>query len=342
MAWIKRNLFFVSGSIIALALMGLAGFYLYSKWQLNNSVWEQLKTQYDQLDHLNKEKPHPGAGSVDNIQAAKDQQKQLRDYLQQTRKFYQRIPAIPSGAKVTGQEFSAALHRSIDQMQRSAANTSVNLSVQDYSFSFAAQRHLLNFSQGSLEPLALQLGEIRAICDVLFDAKVNSLDNLRRERVSLDDQQGLQTDYLVETSVTNELAVVTPYELTFRGFSSELAAVLAGFASSPYGIIVKTVNVEQAAPGAAIADAGATPAVMPVAPAYTPYPQQGGYPPGGYRDRFARGEMPAAAPPPAAVAPMTPAAAPVPGARGGLPTVLDEKQLKITMMLDVVKLLPTK
>jgi hypothetical protein len=31
-----------------------------------------------------------------------------------------------------------------------------------------------------------------------------------------------------------------------------------------------------------------------------------------------------------------------PAARGGLPTVLDEKQLKVTLNVDVVKLLPPK
>ena len=75
----------------------------------------------------------------------------------------------------------------------------------------------------------MQLGEVKGICEVLFEAKVNSLDNLRRERVSADDSKGPQTDYLGEKSVTNELAVLTPYEVTFRCFSSELAAVLAGF-----------------------------------------------------------------------------------------------------------------
>ena len=77
----------------------------------------------------------------------------------------------------------------------------------------------------------MQLAEVKAICTVLFQAKINSLDNIRRERVSEDDLKGPQTDYLPEKSVTNELAVLSPYEVTFRCFSSELAAVLAGFAS---------------------------------------------------------------------------------------------------------------
>src|SRR5207253_2234242 len=96
-----------------------------------------------------------------------------------------------------------------------------------------------------------QLGEIKAICEVLCQAKINSLDNIRRERVSTDDATGPQSEYLAERSTTNALAVISPYELTFRCFSPELASVLAGFASSPLGLLVKSINVEAAPAGAA-------------------------------------------------------------------------------------------
>src|SRR5262249_19518536 len=121
----------------------------------------------------------------------------------------------------------------------------------DYSFSFQAEKNKVGFNSSGLAPLSVQLGEVKAICGILFQAKINSLENLRRERVSPDDTGGPQTDYLNEKSVTNELALLTPNELTFKCFSSELAAVLSGFASSPNGIIVKTINVKSAPPGAA-------------------------------------------------------------------------------------------
>ncbi len=56
-----------------------------------------------------------------------------------------------------------------------------------------------------------------------------------------------------DVSVTNNLAVLTPYVVTFRGFSAELASVLAGFAASPHGFIVKGINVQ---PAGAAAQAG--------------------------------------------------------------------------------------
>ena len=171
MDWIKRNLYFLIGSLVALALMGLAGWYLYSKWQLNNEILGKLDEQYAELKRLNGQNPHPGSDQVDNIKAAKEQQKELRAYIQKAREYFQRCPPIPvpESGKLTSQEFSSALSRTIDQMQRDAAKASVALppkdsSGQTYSFSFAAQRERLAYAPGSLEPLSVQLAEVKAIC----------------------------------------------------------------------------------------------------------------------------------------------------------------------------------
>jgi hypothetical protein len=359
MDWIKRNLYFLIGSLVALALMGLAGWYLYSKWQLNDEILGKLNEQYVKLTELNSQKPHPGSGEVDNIKEAKEQQKELRAFLQKAQQYFQRCPPIPvpEGAKLTSQEFSSALSRTLDQMQRDATKASVTLPPKDstgqpYSFSFAAQSKSLSYAAASLAPLSVQLAEIKAICAVLFQAKVNSLDNIRRERASDDDLKGPQTDYLTEKSVTNELAVLSPYEVTFRCFSSELASVLAGFASAPCGLLVKTINVESApaaagpegmAPG--VGTAPYTPTVAsPVAPPsgldarmaerYGLGRMRG--PGGAYGERYGNRGAPGPVPqqmyaPP--VAPVAPAAS----SRGGLPLALDEKQLKVTLMLIAVK-----
>lgn len=351
MDWIKRNLYFVIGSLVALLLMGWAGWYFYSKWELNNSVLVQLDEQYAKLKRLSEQNPHPGSGKVDNIQAAKDQQKQRRAWIRKACEHFQTIPPIPvpESGKVTDREFSAALNRTIDQLQKQATNASVALppkssTGQTYSFSFEEQRPKLAFAAGSLEPLSVQLGEVKAICDVLFRAKINALDGLRRERVSEDDQRGPQTDYLAEKSVTNELAVLTPYELSFRCFSSELASVLAGFADSPHSLIVKTINVEPA-PASAPVDQGAAPVMtyQPPQPTYVPPPStpaaEAPMRSGGFEDRYGlRGRRPP--PPPVTQPTYTYAPQPVTVARskGGLPTALDERQLKVTMVLVVVKL----
>jgi len=146
---------------------------------------------------------------------------------------------------VTSEAFAAELRRTIDQLQHAAESGSVQLPPK-YGFSFEAQRSIVRFAPGSLAPLAVQLGEVKQISDILFAARVNALDGIQRVRVSDDDIAGPQTDYLNDACVTNSLAVLTPYAVTFRSFSPELASVLTGFAASSYGLIVKAVNIAPA------------------------------------------------------------------------------------------------
>lgn len=341
MSWVKRNLYFLIGGVIALVLLGAAGWYLYSKWDLNNTNLANLNQAYSDLKALNDKNPNPGG---DNIKIAKEQRKELVDYMGRGRKYFQRIPPIPDLPKKTDRDFVLALSRTIDQLRRDSTNASVTLQ-DNYNFSFQAEKLKIALAGGSLEPLSTQLGEVKAICDVLFQARINALDGLRRERVSGDDTAGPATDYVGENSTTNPLAILTPYELTFRCFSPELASVLAGFASSPYGLIVKTINVEVS--GTVPSETTSTPQPQPQ-PAYvapqpvqpTPSAQQlemsryGMDPRYGNR-RYGEGTPKMPTPQPQYVAPV---AAPTARGGGGLPIVLDEKQLKVTLQLVVVKM----
>ena len=361
MSWLKRNLFFVIGSLVALVLMGLAGWFLYSKWTLNNEVLTSLNADYDQLKSLNSANPHPGAGSVNNIKLAQEQREQLRDYLKKTRQFFQPIPRIPDLDKISDRDFSAALSQTIEQLRTEATNASVALPPDNYNFSFTAQKSKISFAAGSLNRLAIQLGEVKTLAEILFAAKVNALDNLRRERVSPDDSAGLQTDYLTEKTETNALAVLTPYEVTFRSFSAELGAVLAGLESSPNSFVVKTINVE-------VAPAVAAP--EPTTPVFTMAPAMVQQQPSAYQEEIARQQREAnaraqmmarygvggggnlggvtyrglgeGAQPQTYTQPqMVQPTGPQPN-KGPLPTVLDEKLLKVTLSLYIIKPLPMK
>jgi hypothetical protein len=348
MSWIKRNLYFVIGSVIALVLMGMAGWYSYSKWALNSRVMEQLNEQYAELDKLNRQNPHPGSAKVDNTKAAKEMQVELRNFIKKTDEHFKPIPPIPPGPKVTDQEFTAALRRTIAQLQRGATNSSVSLPP-GYYFSFEAQKPKMTFEKGSLEPLAAQLGEVKAICDILFQARINSLDYIRRERITTDDLMGsgLASDYVDAKSVTNDLAVLAPFEVSFFCFSSELASVLAGFGSSPHALLINTINVEHpllagAADQAGIAGEMAPPGVptgaYPAAPQTLPRAAEGEY----MRRYGPLGGRPPGMPPGFAAPTPAPLPGAAPAAKGGLPTVLDEKPLKVTLAIVAVKRLAPK
>ena len=127
MSWIKRNLFFVIGSLVALVLMVLACLFLYSKWSLNNEVLANLNQDYDSLKSLNSANPHPGSGNVNNIQVAKEQREQLLAYLKKTRAYFEPAERIPDLPKITDRDFSAALSKTIEQLRTEATNASVAL-----------------------------------------------------------------------------------------------------------------------------------------------------------------------------------------------------------------------
>lgn len=316
MSWIKRNLFFVIGSGVAMILLGLAGYYLYAQWSGYEDNNTKLEGSYAELTRIAKLQPNPGNEKVDNIAIAKEHKLKVRAVMDQAGGFFTPVLAIPPGTNISSEAFKAALQRTVDELTRNAISASVTLQPK-YPFSFAAQQPLVKFAPGSLGPLATELGEVRAICDVLFKAKINMLYNLRRPRVSEDDSKGPQSDYLEISATTNELAILSPYEVTFYGFSGELASVLAGFANDRHGFFVTTLNVEPGTPSSGSVMDPNTGAMM----------GEGNVMPGRY---------PGMVPPPMT----TPA--PNSAGRGGLPVVLDERQLKVTMGVIVVKLQPKK
>ena len=268
---------------------------------------------YTKLKDLSNKKPSPGGGQVDNITAANEQRTKLEAWIGQTRNYFQPIEPIPKPANgpVTDPLFAGTLHRTLAQLQHEASAANVVLPP-EYAFSFSAYvagatvtGDRLTFAPGSLGPLSVQLGEVKAISEVLFGAGINTLDGIQRFRVSPDDAVGPLTDYLDDQPVTNDLGILAPYQATFRAFSPEIARALEGFASSPHGFIVKTISVQPA-------DAGVYPQVTPM--------------PGGGRNTYGMGG-----------APLTPA--PLTG-KGGLQTVLDEQLLSVTLKVEVVKLTP--
>ena len=222
MGWIKRNLFFVVGGLLALGMLGGAGFYIYTGWARNSEQSAKLNEIYGKLQEISQTPLRPGNAKTNNTEIARDQEKQELDWIATAGRYFQPIPAIPPGATVASATYAEGLRQTIALLQHEADDASVTLPPK-YNFSFSAQCSLVRFAPGSLEPLATQLGEVKAIAEILFAARVNDLDSIQRVRVSDDDTAGLQSDYIDERPITNDLAVFTPYVITFRSFTPELA-----------------------------------------------------------------------------------------------------------------------
>jgi len=322
MGWIKRNIIFVVSAILAVGLLGGAGYYIYLGWSHNAEQTQQLEELYGKLAQLAKEPLQPGNDKIDNIKIAKEQDQQLRTWINTAAGAFHAVPPIPQG-QVTSKTYASALGTTIYELQQEAKQNSVGYPT-NYYFSFQVQSSKLTISSG-LGPLAQQLGEVKAIAEVLFAARVNNLDSIQRVRVSDDDiNGGLQSDYIDRTAVTNALAVITPYVVTFQCFTPELARTISGFATSTNPFVVKSVSVQPStAAGAADNGIGAPPPMMPSnQKVFDRYGRMNG--------RYAGGP-PGMPPPPPANAPP---------AKGGLQTVLKEQLLRVTLEVDIVKLLP--
>jgi hypothetical protein len=340
MSWLKRNLVLVVGGLIVLALLGGAGSFLWSQKQRADGVTVDLDGLITDLQTLTGRDPFPNA---DNIDATKVEQKRVADLLADCRRYF--VPTS-THTNIDSATFKDVLETSIAEMEKDARQSGVGL-PDKFHFTFRAQRGTTVFAAAELLPLTSQLADIKAICDVLFKARVHSIAGIRRVPVSTNDQGS--TEFLTQFKVTTNTvtsAQVAPYEFTFQGFSGELASVLEGFTRSPHCLIVKNVNVEVATASTGSAEGEMpAPVYVPGVAAAEPTPQSAAsrmasryglrtpMTGGGFRSPYGRG--PGIPPPAAPVAP-TPVAAPA--APRGPETVLDEKALKITILVDSVRL----
>lgn len=306
MVWVKRNLGLVIGAAIALALLGVAGVYLFQKRAEDQVVTGELDTATDRYKELLNRPVHPGDqnGRVNNIELAKDEKGRLQQFLQKVRVQFGKSE-VP--ANISNREFRALLDNTISDLQRKAETLGITLPQKDYWFTFAPQRTAVEFK--SIDMLTHQLLDVRDLCDILYEAKVHDLKGIRRVPASSDDNgQDFLTD---KKASTNEYAIVTPYELKFQGFSGELARVLDRLLQSKRCFVVRSLAVDQApADGAAAADAA------PAMPSSLAMMMR-------YGSRYA---------PPAQAAPPPPRSNRPPG------VILDENKLLIELRVDVVRL----
>jgi hypothetical protein len=241
--------------------------------------------------------------------------------------------------------FKSLLENTIFDLEQQARNQGVAIPPR-YSFTTDWLRRAVVFEQSELLPLTHQLLELKALCQILFEARVHSLVRLRRVPVSTRDQG--TADYLTGMSaITNNVthAVVMPYEVVFQGFSLELAQVLEALQRSPYCFMIRLLDVEKSGSTSVLSEPTTyTPG--------TPYPSAVPAPRRSSEDlmRERYGQRPGAgryatppggryAPPPGTQRPGM-VAPPFGTTRRGPTTELDEELLKFTMVVEVVRLPP--
>ena len=323
MLWIKRNLFLAIGGVVAVLLLGAGVYYFLSAQQRNKSIEEALETNKSELNNLQGQKPYP---SQANIDTARKETEKLRGAIAQIYRFFKPVPA----EKVTGVAFRAYRDNTLAELHRMAEQAKTGLPSRTYAFSFETQKPKTDFKEGTFPAIPEQMAEVKALSKIIFDAHVDPLVNIRRARVSKDDEDSnAASDYLALKVETNAATgtVRSPYEITFGCLSSDLAAVLRGMAESPHGLVVEAIHVEPAAEAAANLPGGAPPV--------------GGNnpPPGGPPPRLRPPGVPGQPPPGAR--PLPPLGTPPPTARPGTPDrpvfLLKERRLKVTLLIYAIK-----
>lgn len=330
MAWIKRNLIFVVGLAVAVALLGVGVFYLLGTLADADKASADLTSTNEQLDALVKRPVYPNAK---NIELVKADQQRVEKFKADART---RFGTIPKSESLNNASFKSLLEGTILSMSRSADRAGVKL-PDKYDFTFGEQRRQLQLNEKALPNLALHLGDLAGICQVLFDAKVHALNGLRRPQVASTDTT-VGNDFVTKKPDTNAVvgASIIPYEVSFECFSSELGAVLSGFLNAREAYIIKTINVEHGS---------GTDAANPAPDASTTPPPGGGMSDARMAIMRRYGMAPGlaarygmAAGAPQANPQAAPAAATPPNAGKAGQTALDEKPLRVTVALEVVKL----
>ncbi|HEX3720197.1 MAG TPA: Amuc_1100 family pilus-like protein [Verrucomicrobiae bacterium] len=322
MAWVKRNLIFVITVAVGLIATGYCGYLLFSALSANTAVSDDYTTKSGQLKTLADAKPPV---TTTNIQLAIADQTRVKDFLGDFRKAFAPFPTPP---KVDDPGFVEYLQRSLKGFAAEATNNGVQL-PQDYAFSFSQQKDKVSFTPECVGPWMQELQEMKAILHIVFGAKINYFQEIQRPPACSDDNNG--NDVLSAASISNTWGSVTPYKVTFRCFSQEIANVLAGFADSSNCFIVKYVNVTQSKEAlpqlAALAPAQVQQPIYFQRPQYNPNGGSGRYGPRGMREPYVqRSQAPILMAAPAAPTPPQ--------------TILQETPLFVTIVVDAVKLKP--
>lgn len=345
MLWIKRNLFLVIGGVISLALLGGAAFYLYNSFYDNDdqdAALEALKAELQQF----------GTGtypSEENISQVKSNTAVAQVFMGEAN----RLLAVEPQRPLSPPAFSIELTKALDRLRRDATNSSVELPPK-YEFTFGEIKARASVLPYTVEPLHAQLQDISTLCGVLYKAKVRAIESINRVPAYAADPGGadLLTDLAPRTNnvATNVNIVSTPYRLTFRGFVSELTAVLNGLAQTREFVVIRQMDLDAGGAAAPLSPGmGMDPMGMSPMPAMSPLGGLGGAPPGFGAPGGAVGlpgmANPAMAPNPAPAQPVRPVVQPRPGVGAGGPPppkssltpILDEKPLRVTLVVDVIK-----
>ena len=162
--------------------------------------------------------------------------------------------------------FLKFMHTKVYGLQRQCKEQRIRLpkfeeKTKEFRFSFSKSWDQPEFKPHEREIMCYQLAEIEALCQALFKANVHEIYNVRRLKVVRDgegaepseedmleffSEQKFKLEDVTKFKEQVPGARVMPYEITFRGFSSEVSKVLEELYKSKVFFVVKNIAVIEA------------------------------------------------------------------------------------------------
>ena len=238
MEWIKKNLIVVISGVVALLLLAGAGFFLFTQFNADRAATEKLAQIRQRWETLERKRPHPGTESVNNIQAAQRDAQAAKGFLATVEEKF----SVADTQVVTNDfQFKTLLESTVADLRKEARQSGVEI-PNGYAFTFRGQMEKIQFAESEIQTLANQLADVAELSRIVYAQRVHRLEGIKRAASGADDR--VATDFLKGEIVTNEVAVVAPYEVVVKGFSRELRGILTGFANADGCFRLRSIKVE--------------------------------------------------------------------------------------------------
>ncbi|MCP5521561.1 MAG: hypothetical protein H7A46_08440 [Verrucomicrobiales bacterium] len=266
MPWLKKNLTLVVAGLVALLLLGGSGYFLYTKMNRAGAVQAELNAQRTKLEQLSNQRPHPGNAKVDNVKNAKDQTEELKAQLAE---FKQTFAPFDLSTNLSSGDFKSRLLETLEELERGALRSGIKLGS-NFAFGFAGIKNKFSFEPEELAVHIEQLAHVQAIGQALIDARVLTIDSIKRPALPKKEEaaatttgfgrspapapaattttatEELSQDHWKREPETTDVAVLYPYEVTFQAFTPELGRFLDALARGPHCIVPKNIAVDTA------------------------------------------------------------------------------------------------
>ena len=312
MIFVRRNLFWILGGLASVVMVVASLLFATSAKSKADENLRALSAYTNSVNQLKDATPYP---SPETIAKVDEDTVSVEDFSRQAEALFDhpKPPVMPP------RQFKVHLINSLVALQAEATHHNVRLPP-EFRFTFA---HLLpkpNLLPYSVGPLGERLQDIQHLSKILFESRVHSIDSFARVPAHEREKGGrvLLYDVGIRTNLTTETAefTSTPYRFTFRGFTSELTEVLNRLANSDRFYVVRQIEVQ------AMQSADSWQAV--------------GKAPNDFADNATLKTTRVNLLRQAHIA-----AAAQGVVRQTLETIVDERLLRVTLMVDVVKRIPT-